>query len=131
MAAFVDGNENDVDHQHGALVAIGLIQKEQIENQPDGERPARHGLPIFLQGFEEREAFGDGVRKHHGLLDLSSRGKEEKDHGEIRRCAQNDNTKELGIVNAENPGDANQAVFDADDDAGAYLKAIEILTSDS
>ena len=66
VAAFVNGNEDDVNHKQGAAVAIGLGQKQQIKNQPDSERPARDGLPFFLEGFEERKARGESVRKIHG-----------------------------------------------------------------
>lgn len=66
VAAFVDGDEDKIDRQHRAAVTIGVVEKQQIENQPKGERPARDGLPIFREGFERWKARSERVRKIHG-----------------------------------------------------------------
>src|SRR5579863_319615 len=65
VPAFVNGKKNDVEHEQRSAMAIGLVQKEQIKKQPDGDGPARDGLPVVLEGFEEWEAGSECVRKIH------------------------------------------------------------------
>lgn len=66
VPAFVNGYKDDVNHQHGAAVTIGLEQKEQIKSEPGSQRPSRNGLPFFLEAFKERKTRSEIVRKIHG-----------------------------------------------------------------
>src|SRR6185437_14206367 len=63
MTTFVNGNENEVDHQKRALAAKSLVKKQKIKNQPRDEGPSRDRLPVVFERIEEREAvrerFGD------------------------------------------------------------------------
>src|SRR5579862_8737776 len=49
MATFVNGDKHDVEHEQRSAMAISLIQKEQIKNQPDCQRPSRNGPPFILE----------------------------------------------------------------------------------
>lgn len=66
MAAFVDGDENEVNHQERPVAAKRLIEKREIKNQPRDESPSRDGLPSVFEGFKEWEAGGERFRKIHG-----------------------------------------------------------------
>ena len=66
MATFVDGDENEVDHQERPLAAKSLVEKQKIKNQPRNEGPSRDGLPVVFERVEERQTIGDGFRKVHG-----------------------------------------------------------------
>jgi hypothetical protein len=72
MAAFVNGNENEVDHQQRALAAKSLVKKQEIENQPRDESPSGNRLPIVFERVEKRQAIGDSVREAHRAVTVFS-----------------------------------------------------------
>ncbi len=65
VAAFVDGDEDDVDHQQRAAMDGSLIQEDNVEGRPADERVARHRQPRIFESFEEWEAFGPCFGEAH------------------------------------------------------------------
>jgi hypothetical protein len=72
MAAFVNRDENEIDHQQRALTAKSLVKKQEIKNQPRDEGPSRDRLPIVFERVEKRQAIGDGVWEAHRAVTVFS-----------------------------------------------------------
>jgi hypothetical protein len=74
MATFMDGNENEVDHQKRARTPSRLNQKEAAEDTGEYQDYVRNGLPIVFERFEDREPLRPCVGQVHGLLFPSQNG---------------------------------------------------------
>src|SRR5580704_2138795 len=66
VSTFVDGNEDEVDHQQKSLAAHRLIEKQRVKQQPNNNERTRNRLPGIFENFKDWKALGEGFRDAHG-----------------------------------------------------------------
>src|SRR5258708_1556012 len=65
MAAFVNGNEYQVEPLQKCPVENCIPDQNYIKNQPPSQNAARYGFPIFTQRFKEWKSFAERIRNSH------------------------------------------------------------------
>src|SRR5258708_31450037 len=64
MAAFVNGNEYQVEPLQEWPVENRIPDQNYIKNQPR-QNTARYGFPFFIQRFKKWKSFGERIRNSH------------------------------------------------------------------